>query len=53
MKETLQETRPTGKQKRPPAGKLRSMTGYAVDTSDLPAANYRLNCAPSIRAFSI
>ncbi len=43
MKETPNENRPDGKQKRPPVrDALRSMTGYAVDTSDLPAGQLSL-----------
>jgi uncharacterized protein (TIGR00255 family) len=43
MKETPNETRPDGKQKRPlMKDALRSMTGYAVETSDLPAGQLSL-----------
>lgn len=43
MKETPQESRTNSKQKRPSAIEaLRSMTGYAVDTADLPGGQLSL-----------
>ena len=43
MKETLQETHQQDKQVRPAAdATLRSMTGYAVDTADLPSGQLSL-----------
>ncbi len=43
MKETPQETRPNAKQKRSSGqDDLRSMTGYAVDTADLPGGQLSL-----------
>jgi len=43
MKETPQETRTNGKQNRPGGREiLRSMTGYAVDTADLPSGQLSL-----------